>query len=74
MRDSFKGIYSVCMGVVPSVDDDTRMSWVEFLTDFVTKLGSIWGFLTPGMPMSRPARKMKTHVGLRGLGFRGLGV
>ena len=47
---------------VPNVDDDSRMSWIEPVTDFVTKHGFIGGLLTPGMPMSRLTRKMKTYV------------
>ena len=50
---------------VPNVDDDSRMSWIELIelvTDFVTKHGFNGGFLTPGMPMSRLTRKMKTYV------------
>ena len=47
---------------VPNVDDDGRMSWIELVTDFVTKHGFIGGFLTPGMPMSRHTRTMKTCV------------
>ena len=47
---------------VPNVDDDSRMSWIELVTDFVTKHGFIGGLLTRGTPMSRLTRKMKTYV------------
>ena len=47
---------------VPNVDDDSRMSWIELVADFVSKHGFIGGFLTPGTPMSRLTRKMKTYV------------
>ena len=40
---------------VPNVDDDRRMSWIELVTDFVTRHGFIGA-------MSQLTRKMKTYV------------
>ena len=47
---------------LPNVDDNSRMSWIELVCDFLVNHGFCGGFLTPGMPMSRLTRRMKTYM------------
>ena len=47
---------------LPNDDDNSWMSWIELVCYFLVNHGFCGGFLTPGMPMSRLTRRMKTYM------------